>query len=115
MVAPMDDAIIYLIVIVVSLFAGWKAREMYAMLIVANILRKYDSSEMFDENAPQASNLMPIDIEKHSDAYYVYNGINSSFITQVRSKEEMFEYFKNFYPNKTVILKKEHFALFEKK
>jgi hypothetical protein len=103
----MNDLIIYIIIAVVCFYIGWRARESYAKLIVSKYL------DNMQESIGDDSSILSIEVEKHANTYYVYNIDTNSFITQVNSKEQLFEYFKVNHPDKTVIMKNEHFALFE--
>lgn len=82
---------------------------MFAQIIVAKYLKELDQGQYSVDDA----NIINVEIEKHEDVFYLYNTDNSAFITQVKSKEEMTEFFKKNYSDCTIMIKKEHFALFE--
>lgn len=95
------------IIIVGAIFftIGWKARELYAMRVVDSMFKRH----MMDT----ATDTIQVDVHKEGDIFYLYNHKDSSFITQVKSKEELFKYFKEKHPDNNVLMKNEDLALFD--
>lgn len=104
----MTEFIILAFCIVLGFVLGWRARELHAQRIVNNYLKAELEKQ---EKAPQ--NTLNIEVEKNNNCFYVYNTESGAFITQVKTKEELFDFFKSKHPDKNVMMKKEHFALFE--
>lgn len=103
----MTEIAIALVGIGIGFSIGWRARELYAQRIVNKYLA--DAEEQMND----PKNVMNIEVMKQQDSFYVYNTENGAFITQVKSKEELFKFFKEKHPEKNVMMKKEDFALFE--
>ena len=100
----MDEIIILLCAAGLGFYLGWRMRERYARYII----QKY-----FNEAKPQNDDIVNVEITKENNCFYVYNTNSGAFLTQVKSKEELLKYLETHYSEKTVMIKKEHFALFD--
>ena len=100
----MLELVILLVGLSLGASLGWRARELHAQRIV---------NAMFEQNDKQNEDVMNVQVVKASGQYYIYHADTNAFIVQVKSKDELFEYFKDKYPQKTVMMKKEHFELFD--
>ena len=98
-------SIVLIVALVVGFLAGWKFRESYAKFIVKQI--------MHNKLNTLTESVMNIEVVKANQQFYIYNSATNAFIVQVKSKEELFDYFADKYPEKTVMMKKEHLELFE--
>lgn len=103
----MIDFVIIIISVCIGGAVGWRAREIHAQRIV----NRYFKNAEEQNQSPQ--NILNIEVLKENDYFYVYNTDNGAFITQVKTKEELLSYLKDKYPEKNVMVKKEHFTLFE--
>ena len=97
---------------------GWRMREVHAQNVVNKMFKNVD--EKMNEDVLNVevvkANEVQTNIQRQTDAneqFYIYHADTSAFIVQVKNKEELFDYFKDKYPEKTVMMKKEHFALFD--
>lgn len=104
----MTEFVIILVGLVVGFVLGWRLRELHAQRILNAMFKNMER-----EQQSKAEDIMHIDIEKNNDCFYVYNADSKAFIVQVKNKEELFEYISNKFPNKNVMIRKEHFALFD--
>lgn len=84
------------IVFCVGFNLGWKGREKHAQRIL---------DAHFEEVADDS---IKIEISNHNDIFYVHNMETKAFIVQVKTQEELLNYFKEKHPNKTVIVDKEN-------
>lgn len=103
----MTEIALVLVGLAVGFVLGWRLREIHARNIINNMFANMDK-----ENA-KLDNTMNVEVVKENEQFYVYNAETNAFIVQVKSRDELFDYFKNKYPEKTVMMKKEHFALFD--
>lgn len=102
----MDELIIVFGCLGLGFYLGWRMRERYAKFVI----QKY-----FNEANPQHEDdgIVNVEITKENNCFYVYNTKSGAFLTQVKSKEELLKYLETHYSEKTVMIKKEHFALFD--
>lgn len=102
------EVVIAVVFFVLGSYGGWRAREKMA----EHTLNKYlAASEKMLNNVKE--NTLHLTVHAEHGAFYVYDTNNGSFITQVNSKEELFSYCNANYPNKNVIMSKEHLELFD--
>lgn len=88
---------------------GWKFRELHAQRIVNKYLKNADKAIEKDLE----EHTMHVHIHKEHGSFYIYNSADDTFIAQVKSKEEMFDFFKNKYPSKNVLMKNTDLELFD--
>lgn len=88
---------------------GWKARELHAQRVVNKYLKEADKALTKD----MEEHTMHVHIHKEHGCFYIYNSADDTFITQVKSKDEMFDFFKKHYPSKNVLMKNTDLALFD--
>ena len=97
---------------VVSLFAGlwigWRLRELHAQNIVNAYLKNLEQTAKTNT----AYN-MNVSIEKHGDQYYAFDSDKDKFLVQVKSKQELIDFFKSNHPDKNIFISKEHLELIE--
>ena len=101
----MLEFVLLVVGISIGFILGWKMREVHAQNVVNNMFKNADAKT--DEN------ILNVEVVKANEQFYIYHADTSAFIVQVKDKEQLFEYFKDKYPQKTVMMKKEHFALFD--
>ena len=100
------DILIPLIVIAAIFFLlGWKLREYWAIRTVDKFMKAAAEA--------QTNNIINVNVHKDHGQFYIYNNSDNSFITQVKTKEELFKYFSERHPDKTVMMKNEDLALFD--
>lgn len=100
----MTEFILLMIGFIVGFSIGWKLRELHAQRIVNKML---DIAEKIDKT------VMNIDVIKENDHFYVYDAQTNAFIVQVKTKSELFDYFNAKFPEKTVMMKKDHLEMFD--
>ena len=98
-----EDVIIFGVAILIGFAFGWISREMYAKHLVTTIY----------QHAAKTRNILNVNVVKSNDSFLIYNADNDAFIVQVKSKEELFDFFQEKYGEVSVMMKKEHFDLFE--
>ena len=98
----------YIFVFMNGLVAGWFMREKYAQLKVNRYLAAFEEANTITEE-----NTILIDVHKEHEQFYIYDKHNGKFITQVNTKQEMFDYFKNNYPNKNVVMTNDQLSVFD--
>jgi len=91
----MIEALLVIALMCISFYGGWRFREHVAQVIVERHFAK--AEEAIDANT------IKVKIRKEHDSYLVYNESTGAFIVQVRSLEEMKEYFKKTYENINVL------------
>ena len=101
----MFEFVLLIIGLSVGFGAGWRMREVHAQNVVNKMFKNVD--EKMNED------VLNVEVVKANEQFYIYHADTSAFIVQVKNKEELFDYFKDKYPEKTVMMKKEHFALFD--
>jgi LPS O-antigen subunit length determinant protein (WzzB/FepE family) len=100
-----DILIVVFIILTIGFVLGWKLREVYATRIV---------NQLFSNHEEQlSSNIMNVHMEVDRGQFYIYDSATNAFITQVKTKEEMFEFFNKTYPDKTVMMKRQDLELFD--
>jgi hypothetical protein len=102
----MTEFVIAVVCVVLGIVIGWRSRERYARFVIEKYFKQSD-------NAASKDDIINVEIMKEKDSYYVYNTLTGAFITQVKSKEELLKYLETHFSEKTVMIKKEHFALFD--
>ena len=103
----MTELAILLVGLAVGFVIGWRLREVHARSVINAMFAN------MDKETDKPENVLNVEVVKENEQFYVYNAENNSFIVQVKTKEELFDYFKAKCPEKTVMMKKEHFALFD--
>ncbi len=86
---------IYLLIILVSGFAGWKLREKMAIIRLSNYLK----AEIIKEE--EDSTKVDMIIEKTGDMFYLYNKETDMFLAQGRSLDEIKLILEIRFPNVT--------------
>lgn len=86
---------IYLGIILVSFYAGWKLREKMAFFRIAQHLKVEVAQELED------SVKVEMLIEKNGDMFYLYNKETDVFLAQGTSLEEIKPILQKTYPNCT--------------
>lgn len=103
----MTELILMLIGLSIGFMLGWRLREIHAKSVVNRMLSDVSQEQSSHENT------MNIEVVKEHDQFYVYDSKDNAFIVQVKTKQELFDFFKKTFPEKTVLMKNEHFALFD--
>lgn len=106
----MTEIALLLVALVVGFVAGWRLREVHAKMVVDKFVSNMEKNV---HDGIKEGDIMNVEVVPMNEQFYIYNAENNSFIVQVKTKDELFEYFKDKYPNKTVMMKKEHFAMFD--
>lgn len=102
------DIAIYVFLIVNGFVIGWIAREKAAEIKVNKYL-----ADLQKNNGLTEENTIKLDVHLEHNQFYIFDKDNGKFITQVKTKQEMFDYFTKNYPNKNVIMTSEQLALFD--
>jgi hypothetical protein len=100
-----DILILCFIVFALSFTLGWRGREWYATRVVDKLLNTHRNEI--------SENIMNVHMEVERGNFYIYDSSNNAFITQVKTKEEMFDFFTQKYPNKTVMMTRSDLELFD--
>ena len=103
----MDFIISVALCLFVGVILGWYLREWSAVRTVNKLLKKTDNSDK------DTKNIVNVYVTEDKGHFYIYDSATDAFITQVKTKEEMFDYFEEKFPNKTVLMKKVHLDLFD--
>lgn len=98
----------YIFVFTNGLLVGWFVREKYAQLKVNRYLAAYEEANKMTD-----TNTIIIDVHSEHGQFYIYDKQNGKFITQVNSKQEMFDYFKTNYPDKNVVMANDQLSIFD--
>jgi hypothetical protein len=106
----MNDILILFFAVAVGFLLGWRTREWYASQVVKKYLKNYEDSHYPSEPNDK---IMNVYLEVDRGNFYIYDYSSKAFITQVKTKEEMFDYFSDKYPDKTVMMKREHLDMFD--
>ena len=99
-----DILIITAIVFFISFILGWRGREWYATRVIERMLNPKDNTQ---------SNILNVHMEVERGIFYIYDSSNNAFITQVKTKEEMFDFFTKSYPTRTVMMTRQDLELFD--
>lgn len=104
----MTEFVIMVVGVAVGFAIGWRLRELHAQRVLGKLFEKMEKEqEAIDKD------VMHIEVEKNGEMFYIYNAESKAFIVQVKTKDELFKYVADKFPNKNVMIKKEHFALFD--
>jgi hypothetical protein len=76
------EYIFYISVIVIAYKIGWLAREYHAMATI----NKMNNIKMFKE---RHGDIIPIVVEKHEDTFYVYDGLEKTFMAQGKTRKDL--------------------------
>lgn len=100
------DILVTIVVALVFFFAGWHAREAYAIHIV---------NGMLDELEAEASSVEPEDqprekmvLEKHGDVIYAYTDENHEFMAQGKDLHELDSAIQARYPGKKFAIREDN-------
>lgn len=92
----MELVIAFAIAFVLGFVFGWVQRERYAKKIVSSML---DDLETDMVNTIK-ENTIPIKIEKHGEALYVFNSESDEFMGQGMTRDELEKELAKRFPNK---------------
>lgn len=98
----MVETMIFLISIFVGFAFGWKAREVYAKHVVQSFMMNDIKKSILNVN-----------VVKTNGSFLIYNAENDAFIVQVKNRDELYQFFHDKHQDVTVMMKKEHFELFD--
>ena len=104
----MDSIISVVLCFIAGVILGWYMREWAAVRTVNRLLSKAD-----DLDTEATGDILNVYVTQIQDQFYVYDSTTHMFIVQVKTKEEMFKYFEEKFPSKTVVMKKAHLDLFD--
>lgn len=104
----MVELIVLAIVAFLSFATGWKAREKAAEMKVNRYMKQLEEATVEDKE-----NLLNVYLHFEHGIFYVFNKDTEGFITQVKTKEELFEFFKKNHSDKNVLISKDDLALFD--
>lgn len=90
---------------VYGVIVGWNAREKHALKLTKQLL---DGIE--EKVQEETKDKIYVTIEKHNDIIYVYDKINSTFMAQGKSKEEIEDVLSKRYPGKRFAASEEELA-----
>lgn len=102
------DLIDLMIWCIFAIIIGWKLREYMAVRFVKKHLKRTKQ-----EQSSKESDSIWVDIFKEGDIFYVYNAEDNKFLIQVKTKDELIEFFKAKFPNKNILTSESNMALFE--
>lgn len=102
----MPEIISLIACLLVGLIVGWRARELYAQVVVNKYLKALETS-------PKQDDAISISIHKESNQYYVTMTETGQFLVQVTSKNELFDYINKSFSDKIVFIKPDQLALFD--
>lgn len=101
----MIELLISISAFVVGYLLGWRLRELHAQ-------RTLDS--MFASGSRRINaGALHIEIFKENDYYYVYDSNTNAFLTQVKNKQELIDFFKTNHSDRMVTMKKDQLEWFE--
>ena len=108
----MNDFLFCVGLVIIGFVAGWKLRVKWAEHVM-NLYLKENMKRIQSESEQKKTNTINLDLYREGDFVYVYNEDDGSFITQVKSKEEMIEFIQKNYSEKYVLMKPEQKVVFE--
>lgn len=91
----------------IGIFFGWRLRELHAQATLNKMLENAEIEK------PTQDNTIVLEFHHQHDHVYVYNKKTGVFLTQVKSKEELFKYVNDKYANKNVIISKDDMAILD--
>jgi len=100
-----------LLILILGMCIGWIAREQHARRRLDRLMEKFHEEE--EESELNPDDTIAVKLEKHGDSLIVYNKLNDSFVTQVKSKKEFYEYCETHFKGKIVFMNKDDHELLE--
>ena len=98
-----------LLIFILGVLIGWIAREHHARQRLDRLMEKFHE----EEHELDPEDTIAVKLEKHGDSVIVYNKLNNSFVTQVKSKKEFYEYCETHFKGKLVFMNKDDHELLE--
>lgn len=102
----MVEIVVCVIAVVLGYVWGWYARERHAMRIMNNML---ENTEAIIKKEIR-ENVVPVIVEKHNGAYFVYNMNDHTFMAQGNTREEVEKVLSEKYPGKNFAAKDDNLA-----
>lgn len=76
------EYILYIGIALIAYKIGWLAREYHAISIVNKMM---DTKLIMEDHGE----VIPITIEKHEDTFYVYDGLEKTFMAQGKTRKDL--------------------------
>lgn len=106
------EEILYILLVIGAFIGGtvygWGLRERHAQRRLDSLMEKFESvveKELKDS-------LIPIKIEKHKEAFYVFNKDTDEFMGQGNTRKELEDALAKRYPNKRFAASPENLKVF---
>ena len=97
------------LIFILGICIGWILREQSARRRVDRLIEKFHEEDT--ELNPEDT--IAVKLEKSGDSVIVYNKLNDSVVTQVKSKKEFYEYCEIHFKGKIVFMNKDDHELLE--
>jgi hypothetical protein len=101
--------LIDLVIYAFFFFLGWIIREQLAIRRIDRFVK--ENEHLFEEE----NDTVFVTVDKLEDTFFIYEKETNAFIMQVKSREEMFESFKNnpkFF-GRTILMSKDDLKIFD--
>lgn len=87
--------IAFVLIFVLGISTGWRARELYAQRLLNHILEQHETKETKKEE-----NVVHIMIEKHHETFYAFERKTDKFLGQAPTRDELDTILTEKFPGK---------------
>lgn len=91
----MMEYVLYIVVLGVVFWAGWKARELQAIRFLHNYQKMVEQAA-----AAETSNTVMINVQREGDQFYIYDKTTGEFLAQGSNHAEITVVLGDRFPNK---------------